>query len=221
VDDAPLAGTRVLEIGLGYGTLGQRIAERGAIYHGLDIAEEPVGLMRMRLALLGIDDEAQARVQQGSALDLPFADASFDYVYTIGCLHHTGDVARGVEEVRRVLKPGGRAVVMLYHKHSFRQLVLVPRARLRTALRRNGRPLAERVRAMYDTNEAGDAAPHTDFVSRREVRRLFQGFQGVEVRARNFETYVLLRGRIVVRRERLLGNVDRLLGLDLYVVADR
>jgi ubiquinone/menaquinone biosynthesis C-methylase UbiE len=176
----------------------------------------------MRLALLGMDDEGQGRVQQGSALDLPFADASFDYVYTIGCLHHTGDIARSVDEVRRVLRPRGRAVVMLYHKHSFRQLVLVPRARVRTAVQqRDGRPLTELVRAMYDTNQAGDAAPHTDFVSRREVRRLFQGFQGVEVRARNFETYVLLRGRIVVRRERLLGNVDRLLGLDLYVVADR
>src|SRR5262245_38401381 len=48
-----LSGKTVLEIGLGYGTLGQRLAEQGADYHGLDISPGPVMMMRYRLERLG------------------------------------------------------------------------------------------------------------------------------------------------------------------------
>src|SRR4051794_10759604 len=110
-----LRGRSVLEIGLGYGTLGQYIAARGAVYHGLDIAPTPVEMMRHRLRLRGTADEE--RVLQGSALDIPWPDETFDHVYSIGCLHHTGDRGRAVDEVRRVLRPGGVAVVMLYNRY--------------------------------------------------------------------------------------------------------
>src|SRR5438874_4497039 len=62
-----LQGRRVLEIGLGYGTLGQRLAERGADYYGLDIAPAPVMMMRYRLQHLG----RPPNVMQGSALAIP------------------------------------------------------------------------------------------------------------------------------------------------------
>ena len=54
--DGDLAGARVLEIGLGFGTLGQLIAQRGAEYHGVDIAAEPVALMQRRLEMIGVQD---------------------------------------------------------------------------------------------------------------------------------------------------------------------
>src|SRR3954453_6260575 len=142
----PLAGAEVLEIGLGYGTLSPERMARGASYHGVDIAEGPVEMVRHRLRLVGGDD-AETRVLQGSALALPFGDERFDYVFTIGCLHHTGDLPRAVEEVRRVLKPGGTAVVMLYNLHSYRQLTKVCLPELR-----NRRRSRDQVAAMYDTN---------------------------------------------------------------------
>ena len=217
-----LTAKRTLEIGLGYGTLGQLIALRGCQYHGLDIADGPVEMMRYRLALLG--KEAGARVQKGSALDIPYPDGIFDYVYSIGCLHHTGDLPKAVSEVYRVLAPGGRAVVMLYNRYSFRQL-----AQLRTKYvweiltgRRRRGSFGEAVRARYDSNAAGDAAPHTDFVSRADVRRyLFKRFSSVRINVQNFDGYVLFRGRIVIAREKLLGNVARILGTDLYIVATK
>ena len=58
-----LAGQRVLEIGLGFGTLGQLLAARGADYFGLDISAGPVELMRDRLEMLGTPEVAQ-RVQR-------------------------------------------------------------------------------------------------------------------------------------------------------------
>lgn len=207
-------GRKVLEIGLGYGTLGQLLASRGADYYGVDISPGPVEMMRERLRRMGKD--LDGRVQQGSALELPFEEASFDYVYTIGCLHHTGDLRTSVSEVHRVLRPRGTAVVMLYNAHSFRQLVRVSRLRLQ---RGNGRALEERIRALYDTNQAGEAAPHTDYVTRRDARRLFRSFSKVKLDSRNFDPFELIPGKYVIFRERLLGNVDRLLGLDLYITA--
>ena len=142
-------------------------------------------------------------------------------VVSIGCLHHTGDIPRAVGEVHRVLAPGGTAFVMLYNSHSFRQLVVVSRERLRA--RRARRSAEEQVRAMYDSNAAGEAAPHTDFVSRRGARELFGAFSTVVVESQNFDDLTpMLAGReLTIPRERLLGNVARLLGLDLYIRASK
>lgn len=201
-----LSGADVLEIGLGYGTLSSQLIQRGASFHGVDIAEGPVEMARHRLRLAGQD--ADERVVQGSALELPHPDDSFDFVYSIGCLHHTGDLPRAISEVHRVLRPAGTAIVMLYHRHSARRLIQV----VLPALLRRGRS-AERVRGMYDVNAAGEAAPHTDYVSRREVGQLFSGFGQVQIDVRNFDNTRF------IPRERLLGNVDRVLGLDLYITA--
>ena len=205
----------VLEVGLGFGTVGQALAERGLRYQGVDIATGPVELMRERLEQLGAR-ACEARV--GSALELPYEDESFDHYVSIGCLHHTGDVPRALAQARRVLRPGGRALVMLYNARSFRALVALPARRLRTRLR--GRRLdADHLRAAYDVNSRGEGAPQTELFSRADVRRLFAGFDDVGIDVQNFETLQLARGRIVVPRERLLGNVARLCGLDLYVTA--
>jgi SAM-dependent methyltransferase len=222
VTDEDLREKKVLEIGLGYGTLGQFIASRGCQYYGLDIAPTPVAMMRYRLAQLGQDCEG--RVQQGSALDIPHPDATFDYVYTIGCLHHTGDLPKAVAEVYRVLVPGGKAVVMLYHRHSFRRLIHAPvrGVCLRLLRSRKYASVGEAMRAVYDANLKGEAAPHTDFVSRANVRRLFARFSDIRIDTHNFDTYTLLRGRIVILpRERLLNNIARILGTDLYIVAKK
>lgn len=200
-------GRATLEIGLGFGTVGQILAARGARYHGADISPGPVAMMRDRLRWLGVDGD----VRQSSALELPWEDETFDLVVSIGCLHHTGDLPRAIDEVHRVLRPGGTAFVMLYNARSYRQLrVNLSRAR-RDA----------RLRAMYDANTAGEAAPHTDFVSRREARRLFGAFSRVRVESQNFDPLApSFRGRTFrIPRERLLGNVARVLGLDLYVLA--
>ena len=216
-----LSGKKVLEIGMGYGTLGEFIATQGCDYYGLDISAGPVALMRYRLALHGLD--AEDRIQEGSALDIPHRDASFDYVYSIGCLHHTGDLRKAVSEVYRVLVPGGKIIVMLYNRYSFRRLVHIPVICVRNVLleRHPYKSFREVVRAVYDANSVGEAAPHTDFVSRSDVRKLFSRFSKIRIDNQNFDAYVLLRGRIVIPREWLLSNFGRVLGTDLYVVAKK
>lgn len=215
--DLPVEGRNVLEIGLGFGTVGQKLAAAGGHYHGADIAAGPVAMMRDRLRWLGRPRDDT--VVQASALELPWDDGAFEVVVSIGCLHHTGDLPRAVGEAHRVLAPGGLAFVMLYNAHSFRQLTAATRARLRAFLAR--RSSTERVRAMYDVNTEGEAAPHTDYVSRSDVRRLFRAFSSVSIDVQNFDPLTLpfSRGRVSVPRERLLGNAAHVLGLDLYIHA--
>jgi len=213
---APSPSGRVLEIGLGYGTLSQLLAERIGDYHGLDIAPGPVQMVRHRLNLMGIGDP-ERRVRQGSALAIPHPEKSFDYVYTVGCLHHTGDVPRAVAEVRRVLAPGGRLLVMLYNRHSLRRLLMM---QPREFLQRD-RDAEQRARGRYDINSAGQAAPTTEFISVREAKRLFSWCEDLRIERQNFDSYSphVLRGRVgfTIPRERLLGSAARVAGLDLYI----
>lgn len=203
-------GRKVLEVGLGYGTLGQLIASRNADYYGADIAEGPVANMRRRLSWLGLPED---HAVQASVLELPFEDESFEYVYSIGCLHHTGDLERSVQEVRRVLVLGGRAVVMLYNRNSLRRFRYVVARALR---RRREGSLDDELRGVYDAHDSGEAAPHTDFLSRGEVRRLFRDFARVKIDVQNFDGFAF-----GIKREWFLGNLARIVGLDLYIVADK
>jgi SAM-dependent methyltransferase len=204
-----LKGERVLEIGLGFGTLGQLLAERGANYFGLDISQGPVDLMRQRLEMMGVQDAAET-VEVGSALAIPHPEGSFDQVFSIGCLHHTGDVALAIREVARVLRPGGVATIMVYNHNSFRRIV--------QRMRHSG---AEQVRASYDANSAGAAAPATEFVARADVPDLFSDFAHVSLASENFQALSLRGGRLGIPRRVLLGKPAAMLGLDLYIVATR
>ncbi len=214
------SGERLLEIGLGYGTVGKLLAERGLDYHGLDISPGPVGMMIHRLEMLGATD-AHARVQQGSALSIPHPDGSFDLVVSIGCLHHTGDLAGAIGEVHRVLRPGGEAMIMVYNRHSFRHVVWLPAMALKRGVWRNHGRRAEFLRASYDMNLGGTAAPATEFSTSGSVRRMFAAFSEVRVRRENFEDLVLpLAGKtLAIPRAYFLNNAARLVGSDLYVVA--
>jgi ubiquinone/menaquinone biosynthesis C-methylase UbiE len=206
-------GEPLLEIGLGFGTVSQYLAEAGFDYHGLDIARGPVEIVRERLRRLQIEG-TDDRVVQGSALEIPHPDERFEHVVSIGCLHHTGDLPRAVSEVHRVLKPGGTAMVMLYNRHSFRQLQWRIR-RLR----------AGSLAAAYDYNVAGEAAPETVYVTARQVREeLFSSFSEVRIERHNFDPVILtyFRGRPVgPTRKQMLATVARVLGLDLYIRARR
>src|SRR6266849_983833 len=108
-------GLRVLEIGCGMGTDGAQFAKAGADYTGVDLTEAAIELSRKRFKLFGL--RGDFRVADAENLD--FADESFDLVYSHGVLHHTPEIAHAVSEIHRVLKPGGRAIVMLYHRDSY------------------------------------------------------------------------------------------------------
>ena len=211
-----VAGRRVLEIGLGYGTVAELLARAGADYHGIDIAEGPVAMARGRLERVpGAQPE---QVRQGSALDLPFPDASFDRVISIGCLHATGNLARAVTEARRVLRPGGELLIMVYNRHSARRVLLWPVLAARHRLVAGAPTPEEWLRYANDGTAAGEPAPYTDFVSAAELRGMLYGLRDVRIERRSIDRIPL--GRWEISRLQLMRlGLDRLVGLDLYVTA--
>ena len=107
-------GARLLEIGCGMGTDLLQFARGGARCTGVDLTPRSVEITRHRFRLYGMDGAFM--IADGERL--PFASESFDVVYSNGVLHHTPDTAGAFREVHRVLRPGGVARVMLYHRNS-------------------------------------------------------------------------------------------------------
>ncbi|WP_338880504.1 class I SAM-dependent methyltransferase [Achromobacter veterisilvae] len=214
-----LVGKAVLEIGLGYGSVSQRIAEAGARYQGLDIAAGPVGLVNTRLSQLGLPGEAT----QGSILAAPFENESFDHIVTIGCLHHTGDLIKSISECHRLLKPGGSLIMMVYYAYSARRYM----QELSTTLRYLCRELMgyrgvveltnSQIRASYDANSEGNAAPHTDAISGKSLMHLLRDFSAASYRIENISQEPPFWR---CTREHLLATKwPQRVGLDIYATA--
>jgi SAM-dependent methyltransferase len=109
-----LAGKDVLEIGCGTGVHARLLAAAGANLTAIDLTPTAVELTRRRLGLSGLG----ADVREADAEQLPFADASFDFVWSWGVIHHSHDTDRVIAEVARVLRPRGRFSFMVYHRSS-------------------------------------------------------------------------------------------------------
>ncbi len=108
------AGTSLLEVGFGTGTDLLQFARGGARVTGVDLTPRSIEIARRRFEVYGL----RGKFAIGDAESLSFPDSSFDVVYSFGVLHHTPDTDGAVREIHRVLKPGGRAIVMLYHRRS-------------------------------------------------------------------------------------------------------
>lgn len=108
------SGKDVLEMGCGMATDGMQFIRAGARYTGMDFSPTAIELARERVARAG----HEATFVHGSIADPPFEDASFDLVYSMGVIHHLPETQRVVQHMHRLLRPGGTAIVMVYHRDS-------------------------------------------------------------------------------------------------------
>jgi ubiquinone/menaquinone biosynthesis C-methylase UbiE len=204
-DFASTCGLRVLEIGCGLGTDGAQFAKAGADYTGIDLTEAAIELARQRFQLSTL----RGTFQVGDAEKLDFPDNTFDVVYSHGVLHHTPDIQSAIREIHRVLRPGGRAKVMLYHRNSYNYRVnisILRRAgvhllRWNTGVRfvqlltsepeESLRDHAQQLKAdssylsseeFLSQNTDGAGNPLARVYSRDQARELFTGFAQVEVK---------------------------------------
>jgi ubiquinone/menaquinone biosynthesis C-methylase UbiE len=214
-------GKRVLEVGLGLGADHEAFASAApALLAGVDLTRRAAELTSSRLNLAG----HVPRILVADAERLPFRNAAFDVVYSWGVLHHSPDTAAAVREVHRVLRPGGIARVMLYHRRSIVGFMLWTRYAL---LR--GRPWLS-LATVFDRYME---SPGTKAYTRGEARALFVDFSSVHVQTRlTFADLLegaagqrhgggLLAAARAMWPRALLRRVARGYGLDLLIEAVR
>ena len=157
-ESALLQGKHLLEIGCGMGYDSLEFLKRGVRVTATDLTANAVKMTRRHFGVAGVQAEA---IQTANALDLPFEDNQFDAVWANGVLHATGDTVHAIQEARRVLKPGGRAIIShFYRKPSWMYW-----------LHRIGRENIE-----YKEEDP----PVNEFYSEREILAMFDGFDIVE-----------------------------------------
>lgn len=117
-----VGGKQLLEIGLGEGSDSELLIRQRARWSGVDLTAESIERVRTRLTLRDLPYE---ELRQGSVLELPFADNSFDMVFSHGVLHHVPDIEQAQREIHRVLRPGGELVIMMYARWSLNYLVSI------------------------------------------------------------------------------------------------
>ena len=102
----------VLEVGVGNGSHAQLLAGHAKSFTGIDITPYAVKSTQERMRVFGLD----ARILQMDVEKLAFEDNSFDFVWSWGVIHHSSNTQRALGEIGRVLRPGGRAVIMVYYR---------------------------------------------------------------------------------------------------------
>src|SRR5260370_11411943 len=162
-------GKRVLDVGCGNGYVLSRYARCGAAAYGIDLTETALTLSRRRFELNGLQGEF--RSTDGDTI--PYPDSHFDIVCAMGVLHHVEDPQPMIAEMRRVLKPGGTCILMLYHRDSWKYRVVLP---LRCLLDPHYRG---KTRQQALNMNDGDDCPLANVYGRVEVRQLLAGFHDI------------------------------------------
>jgi SAM-dependent methyltransferase len=106
-----LAGKLVLDVGCGMGRFAEVATRWGAHVVGIDLS------LASEVAAKNLA-ERNATIFQADVFKLPFAAESFDYIYSIGVLHHTPDCERAFKSLPGLLKPGGRIAIWLYSAYN-------------------------------------------------------------------------------------------------------
>lgn len=192
-------GKKVLEIGVGIGSDHFSFASEGASMTALDLSREHLRQTQKHLRLEGLSTDPH----YGDAESSPFADNTFDLVYSFGVLHHTPHTEKAMDEVFRVLKPGGTALIGLYHRHSlfFWLAVVLHRGILRGHLFTRGyKRLVSEIEFRSPENTA---IPLVKTYSRRQVRKLFQRFHHLELKTCHVNC-----GRLSKLLRRLFGGLS-------------
>ena len=155
VDFAGYRGKKLLEIGCGVGLDLARFARGGANATGIDLAAVSIDLARKNFAFQHVKGNLQ--LMDGEHLE--FDNESFDVVYAHGVLQYTADIEKMIAEIRRVLKPGGEAILMVYNRYSWLNFMS----------------------KLFGVKLEHEDAPVLNRFSIREFRKMLSGFSQVEI----------------------------------------
>lgn len=212
-----LLGKRVLDVGCGPGYWNRRLGAMDLDYYGVDISPNSVALAKKSRKHFGL----KGSIEVGNAEALPFADGFFDHVLSEGVIHHTPDTQKCVDEIHRVLKPGGTVCISFYHKNIILRNTLLFKLTLffmrlfRIGLKGRGREQMvyasspEELIRMYD----GADNPVGKAYTKKDLRAMFSKFTDL----RFSYYYIVPRAFPVPLPKFLLSAAARTMGLMILV----
>ena len=205
------AGEDVLEVGGGMGTDLAQFAKHGARVTDIDLSAGHLALAQENFRLRGLD----GRFVHQDAERLPFDDNMFDVVYSNGVIHHTPHTDKVVSEILRVLRPGGRAIVMVYAEnslHYWRNLFLGIGLSQSELLSHSIGDVLSRV----VERSANDARPLVKVYTRKRLRRLFSQFVDISIVQRQ-----MVPDELPERLRPHLRRIERVAGWNLIIKAHK
>jgi ubiquinone/menaquinone biosynthesis C-methylase UbiE len=160
----------------------------------------------------------RANFSLADAERLPFADETFDVYYSNGVLHHTPETSAAIGEAHRVLRTGGTAKVMLYHRNSWGYWVemMFRQGLVHGELFRGLKP-ADILSKYVEFNQHG-GRPLVKVYSRNEARGLFSKFKEVKIEVEQLiRPEVYLVGRFIP--DAIFQIMSRTIGWNLIITA--
>lgn len=112
----PLSG-KILEAGTGKGHFALALAKRGYSFVTFDISEEEQRFARLNIAYSGLEKQVDFRIEDGERTS--FANASFDVVFSVNVIHHLANPYKVIDELTRVLAPGGKLIISDFSRKGF------------------------------------------------------------------------------------------------------
>jgi ubiquinone/menaquinone biosynthesis C-methylase UbiE len=204
------AHEKVLEVGTGIGTDLVTYARNGSLVYGVDLGMDQINLTKRNFKTQGLK---YVELHQGNAEALPFGDSFFDLVYSFGVLHHTPNTELAIDEVHRVLKDDGQAIVMLYArgwKH------YVKRCFIHGILLGKYFKLKSWQAVYNSVSEVNGDSPKTGVYTKRQVKAMFANFPHVEIEKKRMGEFFEYRPYRTVRLPKPVQNLANLFALESY-----
>jgi len=198
---------KVLDVGSGNGYIPSKYSAEGAEVFGIDITKAGIALCEKRFEYLGL----KGNFQVADAQQLPFEDNYFDCVCSMGVLHHVPNTEKAVKEILRVLKPGGRLIVMFYHRNS---------AKFRLKYRVWSWVTGKSVQQLVNEFD-GIGNPKGYVYSKKELARLLHDFTNLNMFVGFLESRdIVLRGGRHIP-DRFFKPLEKYIGWNLYAKANK
>jgi len=187
----------VLEVGCGMGTHAALLAQAGARLTCIDLTEQAVERTRRRFEIFNLAGE----VRRADAESLPFPDASFDMVWSWGVIHHSSSMEKCLLEITRVLRTGGRLLLMVYYRPSL--VYYLHAGFIRGILL--GQLLYRSLEQIYTVASDGFYARVS---TKKELKRILQSYEQISMTVVGLkaELFPIPRTRLKEKMERLTPN---------------
>lgn len=228
---------KALEIGCGQGIELVQNIERGIEIVGVDYSRESVIKTKKHLyeKFKGGLKSKKYNLIIADAENLPFKNSIFDYVYSLGVLHHTPDAQKGIHEANRVLKNDGIAIIMLYHKLSWKSFpisVIRTISNIMDFIFKKDKIIYNLLRKNMLINQIQGTAllelfgcPVLKMYTKKQVRFMFKKFSSVDIKCYSSNLFQLsyflpLKG-IGNFLKKIDKKIEHILGFHLIIICKK